>query len=283
MTARALAPLLTIWHGIQKVGTGIDDAFNALAIPFGVRIQRPVPRYALMLGLFAVIYLVGALPVRNLPLIALGYGYVGVLAIGRAWVRNEKKRTAIVKKLDNTDPDSLPDLRWTALVAALQLLILFPLLFGQVQTHFGWYKLSGPVDFWGWLWFSIDKTYLKALPDWSMLYGVHISAIDFDAAGGRHLALVCRLTFDYILIQGVLRLLAIRATIHEAVAAVKADPEMAVRLGKRAIGPLVAKLSDPDRAVRGAAANALTQLGQGHLVAAASAVKEARPPSDTPP
>jgi HEAT repeat protein len=56
-------------------------------------------------------------------------------------------------------------------------------------------------------------------------------------------------------------LLAIRATIREAVAVIKTDPDVAVRVGSRAIPALVDKLSDPDRAVRGAAANALTQLG----------------------
>jgi HEAT repeat protein len=42
---------------------------------------------------------------------------------------------------------------------------------------------------------------------------------------------------------------------------VRSDPDMAVRVGRRAIPALVDKLSDPDRAVRGAAANAITQLG----------------------
>jgi HEAT repeat protein len=73
--------------------------------------------------------------------------------------------------------------------------------------------------------------------------------------------LLTRVTFDYLLIQGLLRLLAIRATVREAVATVKADPERAVRLGRRAIRPLIEKLGDPDREVRGAAANALMQLG----------------------
>ncbi len=112
-----------------------------------------------------------------------------------------------------------------------------------------------------WLWFTLDKTYLKALPDWSMLYDIHFRAIDFDKVWGKHLVLLARLTVDYILIQGLLRLLAIRATIREAVAAVKADPEMAVRVGQRAVPALLGKLNDPDKAVRGAAANALTQLG----------------------
>src|SRR5206468_11416310 len=113
---------------------------------------------------------------------------------------------------------------------------------------FDLFKVAGPHTFLDWLWFSLDKTYLKALPDWSVLYGVHISSIDFDQPWGRHLVLLSRLTFDYILIQGVLRLLAIRATIGEAVAAVKADPDLSVRLGRRAIPPLTKRLHDPDKA-----------------------------------
>src|SRR5262249_59473171 len=93
-----------------------------------------------------------------------------------------------------------------------------------------------------------------------------ISSVDFEAPWGRHLVLLSRLTFDYILIQGVLRLLAIRATIGEAVAAVKADPEMAVRLGRRAIKPPLEKLHDPDKAALGAAANALMQLGDTQAI-----------------
>src|SRR4029078_2877970 len=128
-------------------------------VPFGVWVRDPRRRYALLLGMFVLIYVLGALPIAVLPLIALGFGYVGVMAIGRAWVVNEKERTAIVKKLRHEDPDLLPDLRWTALVAALQLLILFPLLFQQVQWHYHLYKVSGPATFADWLWFSLDKTY----------------------------------------------------------------------------------------------------------------------------
>ena len=85
-------------------------------------------------------------------------------------------------------------------------------------------------------------------------------------APGAAVSVTYSVTFDYILIQGVFRLLAIRATIGEAVAAVKADPEIAVRLGKRAVGPLIEKLHDPDKGVRGAAANALMQLGESHRI-----------------
>jgi hypothetical protein len=218
-------------------------------------------RYTVLLGMFALLFLVGALPLPALPLVALAVAYLGVLAIGRAWVVNEKQRTAIVKKLAEGEPDQMPDLRGLALVAALELFLLFPLLFHQIQVHFQLFTVTGSPSFGDWFWFALDATYLKALPDWTNLYGIHISTIRADTPWSKHLVMLTRLTFDYLLIQGVLRLLAIRATVREAVAAVKADPDMAVRLGRRAIGPLLEKLHDPDKAVRGGAANALTQLG----------------------
>jgi hypothetical protein len=248
------------------VFTTLDRGFAWLAVPFGVRVRDPVGRYALLLGLYAALFVLGAMPTPALSLSALAVGYLGVLAIGRAWVLNEKERTAIVKRLKDADPDRLPDLRGTALVSALMLLVLFPLAFQQAERFFHLYRVSGEPTFWDWLWFSVDKTYLKALPDWSVLYGVHISSIDFDSPWGRHLVMLTRVTFDYILIQGLLRLLAIRATVREAVAVVKADPHTAARLGRRAIAPLVQKLQDPDKAVRGAAANALMQLGDRRAI-----------------
>lgn len=260
------ASFQALWRLVVWVFATLDRGFVWLAVPFGVRVRDPVRRYAMLLGLFTVIFALGALPIPLLALPALAAGYIGVLAVGRAWVRNEEERTAIVKQLKDADPDQLPDLRWTALVSALLLLVLFPLVFMQAERFFHLYKVNEEPTFWDWFWFAIDKTYLKALPDWSILYGVHISSIDFDRPWGRHLVLLSRLTFDYILIQGALRLLAIRATIRDAVAVVKADPHMAVRLGKRAIAPLIEKLQDPDRTVRGAAANALMQLGDARAI-----------------
>jgi hypothetical protein len=257
--ARSVASRLIA--GLAAVGRAIDGAISLLAVPFGVRVRRPTSRFAILLGVFAFLFLIGALPIPYLPLVALAVGFVGVLAISRAWAANEHRRIAIVKKLEDTDPDSLPDLPWTAFVSALMLFVLFPLAFMQLHRHFGLFAASPSVNFLDWLWFSLDKTYLKALPDWSILYGVHISSIDFDNHWGRHLVMLSRLTFDYVLLHGVFRLLAVRRTIREAVAVVKTDPDVAVRVGRRAIPALLDKLSDPDRAVRGAAANAITQLG----------------------
>src|SRR6266545_7475909 len=256
----------TLWKILSGLLAALDQGFVWLAAPFGVHVRDPRRRYAILLGVFAIIYVLGLLPVSWLPLIALGFGYVGVIAIGRAWVVNEKKRTAIAKKLEHGKPDDLPDLRWTALVSALQLLILFPLLFYQMHRHFGLFNVHEGATPWTWFWFTLDKTYLKALPDWTVLYDVHVSSIEITSSWGRHLVLISRLTFDYILLQGVFRLLAIHATIREAVAVIKTDPDMAVRLGKRAVLPLIAKLQDEDRETRGAAANALMQLADPRAI-----------------
>lgn len=268
------SPFRRAGRWVLRLPAALDCALCSLAVPFGARVADPRVRYPLLQGVFALIFVVGALARPAVALAALGFGYLGILAIGRAWVANEKERTAIAKKLRDGDPDRMPDLRGAALVSALQLVVLFPLVFLQCQRQFALYQVHEGATFWDWLWFTADKTYLKALPDWTILYGVHVSSIDFDAAWGRHLVMLSRLTFDYILIQGVLRLLAIRATVGEAVAAVKADPDMAVRLGRRAVPALVEKLRDPNRGVRGAAANALTQLGEGQAVAGAAQSSE---------
>jgi hypothetical protein len=254
----------SVWQGflfiLSIVFNALDRALIVIAVPFGVHIREPRRRYAVLLGVFACLFVIGALPVPYLPLLALAAAYLGVLAIGRAWVANEHQRTAIVKKLQDGDPDELPDLRGAALASALQLLILFPLAFRQLHRQFGLFVADPSANLLDWEWFSLDKTYLKALPDWSMLYGIHVSSIDFNESWDRHLVLLSRLTFDYVLLQGLFRLLAIRATIREAVAVVQTDPDVAVRVGRRAIPALVKRLGDPDRAVRGAAANAITQI-----------------------
>src|SRR4051812_22325337 len=99
-----LAPPLvpkTRWQQLAE-GLGaaldvIDDGISRIAIPFGVLVREPRKRFAILQGVFAGLFLLGALPVPYVPLVALALGYVGVLAISRAWVVNERKRTAIVK------------------------------------------------------------------------------------------------------------------------------------------------------------------------------------------
>jgi hypothetical protein len=153
-----LPPLRRLWRFVRPVFVLLDQALVAAAVPFGVRIQEPLPRYATLLGIYVVLYLIALVTPPAVALVALTFGYVGVLAVGRAWVANEKLRTDVVRKLANADPDTLPDLRGSALLSALQLLVLLPLLFQNLQKQFdlfdvppgatsgrGWSSPSSPI------------------------------------------------------------------------------------------------------------------------------------------
>jgi HEAT repeat protein len=220
-----------------------------------------------LLGAYAIIYLLGALPVPVLPLLALGIGYVGILAIGRAWVKNEKQLTAISKRLVDGDPDALPDLRWTALVSALQLVLLFPLIFWQIHRHFpGLYTVPEGATFGTWLVFTVEA-YNNVLLSVFSLYGVHFETAKPASPWGRHLVLAGRLTIEWLLIQGIFRLLAIRETIKDAVTAVIRDPGLAVAVGRRTVGALVRVLRDGDALARSRVAEVLGRLRDERAIA----------------
>jgi HEAT repeat protein len=254
-----LRPFELAWDFVYRLWRRLDAGLVRLARPFGVNITNPTVQHTRFVAVYVVIYLVAVLPVPVLPLLALAVGYVGVIAVGRAWVANEKERARIAKKLVEGKPDEMPDLRWVALASALQLLLMFPLLYQQMQRHFGLYHVPDGANFWSWVVFTFDM-YSQSFLGLLDLYGVHITSIAYSSPWGRHLATVERFTLYYVLIQGITRLFAIRETIQDAVAAVTADPDMAVRVGRRAVDPLIAKLQDPVPLVRQRAAEALGLL-----------------------
>jgi hypothetical protein len=266
LAALLLAPFRWIGLGVRALFAALDRALVFCATPFGVHLKDPLRRYALFLGVYAAVYGLGVLPVSVVPVVALGFGYLGVLAVGRAWVLNEKQRSAIAKKLRDGRPDDMPDLRGVALLSALQLIVLFPLLFQHVHSEFGLFEVRGDDSFWNWLLFTFDS-YSRGLLGLLELYGVKLEhGIEPSTAWGRHLVTLKRLTIDWILIQGVVRLFAIRETVRDAVAAVKSDRELAERLGRRAVGPLIRALQDPNVEVRGRAAETLGTLGDARAV-----------------
>src|SRR5262245_23248522 len=114
----------------------VDSMLVSLASLFGTTVVRAGLRYGRFVGVFVAIYATAMVQFAWLALAALGLGYLGVLAVGRAWVRNEQQRATIAKKLSDGDPDALPDLRGLALLSALQLFVLFPLIFWNVQRDF---------------------------------------------------------------------------------------------------------------------------------------------------
>jgi HEAT repeat protein len=266
--ASRLAALPARLAGALYAGFGaLDDGLVWVGNRFGATITSPTRRYAALLGIFAAIYLLGALHVPVLPLLALGVGYVGVLAISRAWVRNENRRAEIVKRLADGNPDTMPDLRWTALVSALQLILLFPLIFYQIHRHFPrLYKVPEGATFGTWVLFTADA-YNKVLLSLFNLYGVHFDTPEPASSWGRHLILFGRLTIEYLLIQGLFRLYAIYTSVQEAVGAVIRDPSLAVYVGRRAVRPLVRRLEwDTDAPVRRRAAEVLGKLDDSRAV-----------------
>src|SRR5262249_61157088 len=81
--SRAAAPFLALWRGVQAVFAWLDEGFSWFAVPFGARIRDPLPPYGVMFGLFALIYLLGSLPLGLGSLFPLGFGFLGGLALRR--------------------------------------------------------------------------------------------------------------------------------------------------------------------------------------------------------
>jgi len=173
----------------------------------------------------------------------LWLGFLGVLGVGRAWVGNEKLRTRIARKLSDVDPDGLPDLRISAFFSSFQLFIIIPLLMKSSHEIFDLYKVPQDDTLADWLLLGVDLLF-RSILDWSEIYGVNMSSIKLDSMGGRHLVMAFLLTIDFILIQGIVRIFEIRRTISEGVSAAVRDPEMAYRLGSRAVPSLLQMLDD---------------------------------------
>ncbi len=237
----------------------VDRSLISLARPLGAQTCEARLRYACFFGIYGAIYALACLPVRWLPLVALGVGYLGILAVGRAWSANENRRTQIARKLVHGNADELPDLRLLALLSAAQLPVLFPLIFLRLQEHFQLYRVPPATDYWTWLAFTFDS-FCKAVVNWMDIYAVRFTEIEYASPWGRHLVLFKRLTFDYILIQGLFRILEIRARVREGGAAVRCDADLAARLGKRVVPVLIRAFQDRDPQLRRQAALALGEI-----------------------
>ena len=212
---------------------------------FGTGILQPrLQIFTLLIG-FAIIHSATFYTSSEITWVILWLGYLGVIGIGRAWVSNEKQRTAIARKLSDANPDELPDLRVSALLSALQLFIIIPLLMRSSHSIFGLYAVDEDATISDWMLLGVDLLFRSFL-DWSEIYGVQMSSIELDSMGGRHLFMILLLTIDFILIQGLFRIFEIRRTISEGVAATVRDPEMAYRLGARAVPSLLVMLEDDD-------------------------------------
>ena len=230
-----------------NVFSKVEEILVRFSRLFGTGIQAPHYQLGLLLFSFAIIHAAAFFLTSFLAWIVLWLGFIGVLGVGRAWVTNEKLRTKIARKLSDADPDELPDLRISALLSAIQLFLIIPLLLKSSHEIFGLYRVPEDAALLDWMLLGVDLLF-RSILDWSEIYGVKMSSIELDSLGGRHLVMGFLLTIDFILIQGIIRIFEIHRTISEGVAAAVRDPEMAYRLGSRAVPSLLKMLDKNDLA-----------------------------------
>ena len=230
-----------------NVFSKVEEILVRFSRLFGTGIQAPHYQLGLLLFSFTIIHAAAFFLTSFLAWIVLWLGFIGVLGVGRAWVTNEKLRTKIARKLSDADPDELPDLRISALLSAIQLFLIIPLLLKSSHEIFGLYRVPEDAALLDWMLLGVDLLF-RSILDWSEIYGVKMSSIELDSLGGRHLVMGFLLTIDFILIQGIIRIFEIHRTISEGVAAAVRDPEMAYRLGSRAVPSLLKMLDENDLA-----------------------------------
>ena len=227
----------------RNVFSKVDELLVRFSRLFGTGIKAPHYQHGLLVLSFGIIHAAAFYVTSSLAWIMLWLGFIGVIGVGRAWVSNEKLRTKIARKLSDADPDELPDLRISALLSAIQLFLIIPLLLKSSHELFDLYRVPADASLQDWMLLGVDLLF-RSILDWSEIYGVNMSSIELDSLGGRHLVMGFLLTIDFILIQGIIRIFEIRRTISEGVSAAVRDPEMAYRLGSRAVPSLLEMLDD---------------------------------------
>jgi len=230
---------------IRAVLGAVDRGLVTLSRLFGTGFVQLFPQMVALLGMFGVIFALAFLIPGLLSWLMLWLGFVGVIAVSRAWVDNENHRVRIARKLSDVDADTLPDLRTSALISSSMLLFLVPMILKMGHEIYQLYEAPEGAGFADWVLFGLDLLF-RSLLDWSEVYGVQISDVRYQSLAGRHVVMLILLTIDFILIQGILRMLAIRKTIEEGVGAGVKDPEMAYRLGRRATPRLLAMLESEE-------------------------------------
>ena len=253
---------------------GLDGLLVVLALPFGVLPRLAVVGLIQFLLVHAAIYTTAWKQPQQLALPALAVAWLGMLAVGRAWVKNEKHRSNIARKLvTEVDPDREPDLRLLALLSSLQVFVIFPLLFWKLSlpstaplfaaTADPLFTAAAGTPWWHWPLHTLQEC-VSPFVDAGHLDAVFATEITAESDLAGTLIGVLRTTLEWLLFVGLLRLFAIYRTSREVVsdAALRNDNEMAVRLGRRALRPLVRHLRHPGEDVRIAAAAALGRIGR---------------------
>ena len=252
----------------------LDGLLVVLACPFGVLPRLAVVGCIQFLLVYAALYTTAWKQSQELALPSLALAWIGMLVVGRAWVKNEKRRSNIARKLvEEVDPDRKPDLRFLALLSSLQVFVIFPLLFWKLSlpsaaplfaaTADPLFIAAAETPWWHWPLYTL-KECVAPFVESGQLDAVFATEITAKSGIAETLIGVLRTTLDWLLFVGLLRLFAIHRTNREVVsdAALRNDNEMAVRLGRRALRPLLRHLRHPGEDVRVAAVAALGRIGR---------------------
>jgi len=270
---------------LHRFLVGVDWALHRSAAAFGAASRNHYLRRSLFLGTTALLFVAAWLLPAGTALALLAVGVWCLAAVYWVWICNEHVRSRVAKKIDTTDPDSLPRLRDVALMTALVTPLVLLVLFDKCQHCFAPFAVQGEPALADWFWFVLDKTYLRALPDTldlgiARLEGIHAGRIDYHAGGagfgGRALVLFAWALLYAILLQGLLRWWQVRRDIDDAISGVALDPDMAVRLGRRACRPLLTAWQEPDlpAATRANMATALGRIGHERAIPALEAAAQ---------
>ena len=231
-----------------------------IAIPFGVRVRDPRRRFAILQGVFAGLFLLGACPCPTCRSSPWPWPTSASWRSAGPGSSTSASGPPSSRSSGTPTPTPSPTCAWTALVSALQLLILFPLLYMQIQRHFGLYKVADRST-------STTGSGSRSTRPTSSAAGL------VDPLRRPHQLDRLRLAVGPAPGAAV----AADVRLHPFAGAVPPaghpgdDPRgrrggqdrprrrRPRRLPRRPA--LIDKLNDPDRAVRGAAANVLTQIG----------------------
>ena len=247
--------LRSLWQAFQTVRDRSAWLLGASFLDWRAQVSTCL---AVCFVLFLLALLLPPLPA--IPIVLLNLGLL--VAVYAAWIANERRRGRIAKKIEANLLHEMPDLWWLALLVFFLLPVFLLLLIGKMQSAFGVFhvredRTPSLMDL---AWFFVDKTYLRAWPDaldlvFTRIDNLHGGMLNYHEgwAGwpGRGLILFAYLTIYAVLLQGLMRWWQVWRDETEGVAGVGLDPDMAVRLGRRAVRPLLYAWKHPEEILDG--------------------------------
>lgn len=178
-------------------------------------------------------------PNFRISMIAITTGCISMIALQRAWARNEERRRERFNKVGLVVEHKLPDLRRDGFLSIFVLVIFSAILFERLHRDLGYFATSSELEtpvFW--FMAAVDQFFRSLLLDLFEVYH-----LDYFEIGAHHFAeqtviFVIRLTFTFVVIATVFENVRIRTELkragRRAFSKGKANVDVLVDLGDRA-------------------------------------------------